>query len=193
VLDAQAKAAYRRRMVELCEELDEAEGAFVVLAGDRVLARHVSRPRSSAGPCPRSARLSAAARRPRTALACCPSRILDTLAGAMTDPEVGAVAGAPAAVGPRQADRRRGSPSRAAILDQVERLVQAGVSLLYTSHYIQEVERVSTRVGIIDHGRIIAEGTSGRWSPRSAARTGWSWPSTATSTARWSGFASCLG
>ncbi|WP_277209538.1 ABC transporter ATP-binding protein [Isoptericola croceus] len=49
--------------------------------------------------------------------------------------------------------------SRAAILDQVERWVADGMSLLYTSHYMEEVERVCTRVGIIDRGRLVADGT----------------------------------
>ncbi|GAA4536449.1 MULTISPECIES: ABC transporter ATP-binding protein [Nonomuraea] len=49
--------------------------------------------------------------------------------------------------------------SRKAILDGLELLVGDGMSLLYTSHYMEEVERVCDRVAIIDHGRIIAEGT----------------------------------
>ncbi|MFI0424802.1 ABC transporter ATP-binding protein [Spongiactinospora sp. 9N601] len=49
--------------------------------------------------------------------------------------------------------------SRMAILDGVERLVADGMSLLYTSHYIEEVQRLCKRVGIIDHGKLIAEGT----------------------------------
>lgn len=49
--------------------------------------------------------------------------------------------------------------SRVAILDQVEALVADGTSLLYTSHYMEEVERVCTRVGIIDRGRVVADGT----------------------------------
>ncbi|KAB8190943.1 ATP-binding cassette domain-containing protein [Nonomuraea phyllanthi] len=49
--------------------------------------------------------------------------------------------------------------SRKAILDGVERLVEEGMALLYTSHYMEEVERVCDRVAIIDHGRIIADGT----------------------------------
>lgn len=49
--------------------------------------------------------------------------------------------------------------SRVAILDSIERLVGEGVSLLYTSHYMEEVERVCTRVGIIDKGRVVADGT----------------------------------
>lgn len=49
--------------------------------------------------------------------------------------------------------------SRVAILDNVERLVADGMSLLYTSHYMEEVERVCTRVGIIDRGKIVADGS----------------------------------
>ncbi|GAA3829070.1 ABC transporter ATP-binding protein [Sphaerisporangium flaviroseum] len=49
--------------------------------------------------------------------------------------------------------------SRKAILDGVERLVAGGMALLYTSHYMEEVERVCDRVAIIDHGRIVADGT----------------------------------
>ncbi|UVS76680.1 ABC transporter ATP-binding protein [Actinokineospora sp. UTMC 2448] len=49
--------------------------------------------------------------------------------------------------------------SRVAILDNVERLVAEGMSLLYTSHYMEEVERVCTRVGIIDRGRLMADGS----------------------------------
>ncbi|WP_277681972.1 ABC transporter ATP-binding protein [Saccharomonospora azurea] len=49
--------------------------------------------------------------------------------------------------------------SRVSILDNVEQLVSDGMSLLYTSHYMEEVERVCTRVGIIDKGRVVADGT----------------------------------
>ena len=49
--------------------------------------------------------------------------------------------------------------SRNAILESVEHLVSGGMTVLYTSHYMEEVERVCDRVGIIDHGRVIAEGT----------------------------------
>ncbi|GAA2266190.1 linearmycin resistance ATP-binding protein LnrL [Nonomuraea roseoviolacea subsp. roseoviolacea] len=49
--------------------------------------------------------------------------------------------------------------SRKAILDGVERLVEEGMALLYTSHYMEEIERVCERAAIIDHGRIIADGT----------------------------------
>jgi len=49
--------------------------------------------------------------------------------------------------------------SRNAILASVEALSAAGMAILYTTHYMEEAERLCDRVGIIDAGRIIAEGT----------------------------------
>ena len=49
--------------------------------------------------------------------------------------------------------------SRANILDQVAEMTRGGMAVLYTTHYIEEVERLCHRVGIIDHGDLIAEGT----------------------------------
>ncbi|MFN8381254.1 MAG: ATP-binding cassette domain-containing protein [Anaerolineales bacterium] len=49
--------------------------------------------------------------------------------------------------------------SRRAILDTVKDLNQQGMTLLYTTHYMEEAEELSTRVGIIDHGELIAIGT----------------------------------
>jgi ABC-2 type transport system ATP-binding protein len=49
--------------------------------------------------------------------------------------------------------------SRNAILASVERLGQEGMAVLYTTHYMEEAERLCDRVGIIDEGKIIAEGT----------------------------------
>jgi ABC-2 type transport system ATP-binding protein len=49
--------------------------------------------------------------------------------------------------------------SRNAILDSVAALSGAGMAVLYTTHYMEEAERLCDRVGIIDHGRLIAEGT----------------------------------
>ncbi len=49
--------------------------------------------------------------------------------------------------------------SRNAILENVEKLAAEGMAVLYTTHYMEEAERLCDRVGIIDEGRIIAEGT----------------------------------
>ena len=49
--------------------------------------------------------------------------------------------------------------SRRAILDSVKALNQQGMTVLYTTHYMEEAQELSDRVGIIDHGELIALGT----------------------------------
>ena len=49
--------------------------------------------------------------------------------------------------------------SRDSILASVEQLGATGIGVLYTTHYMEEAERLCDRVGIIDHGKLIAEGT----------------------------------
>src|SRR5439155_25330466 len=49
--------------------------------------------------------------------------------------------------------------SRERIYAMIGELKSRGVSLLYTTHYMEEAERLCDRIAIIDHGRIIAEGT----------------------------------
>jgi ABC-2 type transport system ATP-binding protein len=49
--------------------------------------------------------------------------------------------------------------SRNAILESVEALSREGMAVLYTTHYMEEAERLCDRVGIIDVGRLVAEGT----------------------------------
>jgi ABC-2 type transport system ATP-binding protein len=49
--------------------------------------------------------------------------------------------------------------SRNAILESVEQLGERGMAVLYTTHYMEEAERLCDRVGIIDHGELKAEGT----------------------------------
>src|SRR5512147_2521414 len=49
--------------------------------------------------------------------------------------------------------------SRRAILDSVKDLNRQGMTVLYTTHYMEEAEELSHRVGIIDHGQLIALGT----------------------------------
>jgi linearmycin/streptolysin S transport system ATP-binding protein len=49
--------------------------------------------------------------------------------------------------------------SRRNILDAVKELNQQGMTVLYTTHYMEEAQELSDRVGIIDHGELIAMGT----------------------------------
>jgi ABC-2 type transport system ATP-binding protein len=46
--------------------------------------------------------------------------------------------------------------SRNLIFEEVRRLNAAGLTVIYTSHYMEEVEELCRRVGIIDHGRLLA-------------------------------------
>jgi len=49
--------------------------------------------------------------------------------------------------------------SRNAILESVERLAGEGMAVLYTTHYMEEAERLCDRIGIVDLGELEAEGT----------------------------------
>ena len=49
--------------------------------------------------------------------------------------------------------------SRNHIFDTVESLRDEGMTVLYTTHYMEEADRLCDRVGVIDHGRLIALGT----------------------------------
>ena len=46
--------------------------------------------------------------------------------------------------------------SRNAIFDSIERLKREGRTILYTTHYMEEAERLCDRVAIMDHGKILA-------------------------------------
>lgn len=49
--------------------------------------------------------------------------------------------------------------SRNYILNSVRKLNEMGCTIIYTSHYMEEVEEICTRIAIVDHGKVIAEGT----------------------------------
>lgn len=50
--------------------------------------------------------------------------------------------------------------SRNFILDKIKESNAKGVTVIYTSHYMEEVEEICTRIAIMDNGKIIACGTS---------------------------------
>lgn len=49
--------------------------------------------------------------------------------------------------------------SRNHILNSILKLREEGMTVIYTTHYMEEVETISSRIMIMDHGTIIAEGT----------------------------------
>lgn len=50
--------------------------------------------------------------------------------------------------------------SRNHILSSIKKLRDSGMTVIYTTHYMEEVEVISSRIIIMDHGSIIAEGTT---------------------------------
>jgi ABC-2 type transport system ATP-binding protein len=49
--------------------------------------------------------------------------------------------------------------SRNAIFDNLEALKRRGKTLVYTTHYMEEAERLCDRIVVVDHGRVIADDT----------------------------------
>lgn len=50
--------------------------------------------------------------------------------------------------------------SRNNILEGIQRLNKDGATIVYTSHYMEEVEEICTRIAIMDKGKVIATGTN---------------------------------
>jgi ABC-2 type transport system ATP-binding protein len=60
---------------------------------------------------------------------------------------------------------------RREIYDIIEELKRGKKTVLLTTHYIEEAERLCDRVAIVDHGRVIAQGTPRELKQRSAGTT----------------------
>ena len=50
--------------------------------------------------------------------------------------------------------------SRNNILEGIKKLNRSGSTVIYTTHYMEEVEEICSRVVIIDHGKVLAQGTT---------------------------------
>jgi ABC-2 type transport system ATP-binding protein len=77
-------------------------------------------------------------------------RRLNLAAGLLHGPEVLLLDEPTAGVDPQ---------SRNAIFDTLESLRGQGKAILYTTHYMEEAERLCDRIVIVDHGKVIAEDT----------------------------------
>lgn len=75
-------------------------------------------------------------------------RRLNLAAGVLHDPDILLLDEPTVGVDPQ---------SRNAIFDNLESLKASGKALLYTTHYMEEVERLADRIVIVDHGTVIAE------------------------------------
>ena len=60
---------------------------------------------------------------------------------------------------------------RREIYDKIEQLRREKKTVLLTTHYIEEAERLCDRVAIVDNGRVIAQGTPRELKQKSAGRT----------------------
>jgi ABC-2 type transport system ATP-binding protein len=60
--------------------------------------------------------------------------------------------------------------SRNSILEGIQNLNRLGATVIYTSHYMEEVEQICTRIAIMDKGKVIASGTTAEL--KSMIRTG---------------------
>ena len=49
--------------------------------------------------------------------------------------------------------------ARLNILESVKQVVASGTTVIYTTHYLEEAEELCDRIAIMDHGKILAEGT----------------------------------
>jgi oleandomycin transport system ATP-binding protein len=56
--------------------------------------------------------------------------------------------------------------SRIAMWEMVATTVRDGTTVLLTSQYLEEVDRLASRIAVLDHGRVIAEGTPGELKAR---------------------------
>jgi len=52
--------------------------------------------------------------------------------------------------------------SRIALWELIGQTVRGGATVLLTSQYLEEVDRLASRIAVLDHGRVIAEGTPGQ-------------------------------
>jgi ABC-2 type transport system ATP-binding protein len=91
-------------------------------------------------------------------------RRLNLAAGLLHDPKVLLLDEPTAGVDPQ---------SRNAIFESLEALRGEGKAILYTTHYMEEAERLCDRIVIVDHGRVVANGTAdelGRLVPAESGR-----------------------
>jgi ABC-2 type transport system ATP-binding protein len=77
-------------------------------------------------------------------------RRLNRAAGLLHDPDVLLLDEPTVGVDPQ---------SRRAIFDNLAALKRRGKALLYTTHYMEEAERLADRIVVIDHGRVVADDT----------------------------------
>jgi ABC-2 type transport system ATP-binding protein len=94
--------------------------------------------------------LETAADRPASTYSGGMKRRLDVAMGLIHDPEVLFLDEPTTGLDPE---------SRAVMWKEVRRLAQGGLTLLLTTHYLEEADQLAQRLAIVDGGRVVAEGT----------------------------------
>lgn len=94
--------------------------------------------------------LETAADRPASTYSGGMKRRLDVAMGLIHDPEVLLLDEPTTGLDPE---------SRAVMWKEVRRLAQGGLTLLLTTHYLEEADQLAQRLAIVDGGRVVAEGT----------------------------------
>jgi ABC-2 type transport system ATP-binding protein len=61
--------------------------------------------------------------------------------------------------------------SRAQVWELVRQVAAAGTTVLLTTQYLEEADQLAGRIAVIDHGRVVAEGTSAQLKARVGSRT----------------------
>src|SRR5579884_3988474 len=92
-----------------------------------------------------------AARRPAKTYSGGMRRRLDLSAAPVAAPPLVFLDEAPTGLDPR---------ARLALWDVIDTLVAGGTTALLTTQYLDEAERLASKIAVIDHGRLIAEGTA---------------------------------
>ena len=59
---------------------------------------------------------------------------------------------------------------RAEMWEEISRLTSEGLTVLLTTHYLEEADRLASQLAIVDRGRVVAEGTPGRAQARASRR-----------------------
>ena len=80
-------------------------------------------------------------------------------------------------------------PSRQAMWQVITELAEAGVTIFLTTQYLEEADRLATRVSVLDGGKIVADGTPSALKEQvGGQRLTWCWPARPTTTRSASGW-----
>ncbi|WP_327092688.1 ATP-binding cassette domain-containing protein [Nonomuraea sp. NBC_01738] len=154
-----ARVAVTGQFAALDEDLTGQEN-LIILARLHGLSRAASRAR--AGDLLAAFELTAAAPRPVSGYSGGMRRRLDIAASLIRTPDLLFLDEPTTGLDPR---------SRSQVWDLVRQIAGAGTTVLLTTQYLEEADQLAERIAVVDHGRIVAEGTSADLKARVGAAT----------------------